>query len=126
MDDVGQVGLLAPPENPQLLGLGLDLAAPHAEQVGLNAAHEAAQHWVVLGGGRDHWPVLPTAAEAVATPFNARQLRLGEERKHSSVPSKHRKTYEKTLLVRLYKQICCVTATDFLHMRDIRQDCFNQ
>lgn len=42
MDDVGEVGFLAPPEDPQLLGLGLDLAAPHAEQVGLDAAHEAA------------------------------------------------------------------------------------
>lgn len=88
MDDVGQVGLLAPPEDPQLLGLGLDLAAPHAEQVGLNAAHEAAQHRVVLGRGRDHGTVLPAAAEAVATPFNARQLRLAEEEKHSSFPSK--------------------------------------
>lgn len=87
MDDVGQVGLFAPPEDPQLLGFGLDLAAPHAEQVGLNAAHEAAQHRVVLGRGRDHRPVLPAAAEAVATPFDARQLRLGEERKDSLLSS---------------------------------------
>lgn len=80
MDDVGEVGLLAPPEDPQLLGVGLDLAPPHAQQVGLHAAHEAAQDWVVLGRGRNHRTVLPTAAEAVAAPFNARQLRLGEGR----------------------------------------------
>lgn len=83
MDDVGEVGLLAPPEDPQLLGLGLDLAAPHAEQVGLDAAHEAAQHRIILGRGRDHRSVLPAAAEAVATPFNARQLRLGGGRKQT-------------------------------------------
>lgn len=83
MDDVDEVGLLAPPEDPQLLGLGLDLAAPHAEQVGLDAAHEAAQHRIILGRSRDHRTVLPAAAEAVATPFNARQLRLGEERKQT-------------------------------------------
>lgn len=80
MNDVGEVGLFAPPEDPQLLGVGLDLASPHAQQVGLHAAHEAAQNRVVLGRGRDHRAVLPTAAEAVAAPFNARQLRLGEER----------------------------------------------
>lgn len=85
MDDVGEVGLLAPPEDPQLLGVGLDLASPYAQQVGLNAAHEAAQDRVVLGRGRDHRPVLPAAAEAVASPFNARQLRLGEEGEPQSV-----------------------------------------
>lgn len=79
MNDIGEVGLFTPPEDPQLLGVGLDLAPPHAQQVGLHAAHEAAQDRVVLGRGRDHRPVLPAAAEAVATPFNARQLRLGEE-----------------------------------------------
>lgn len=79
MNDVGEVGLFAPPEDPQLLGVGLDLAPPHAQQVGLNAAHEAAQHRLVLGRRRDHRSVLPAAAEAVATPFNARQLRLGKE-----------------------------------------------
>lgn len=78
MNDIGEVGLLAPPEDPQLLGVGLDLASPNAEQVGLNAAHEAAQDRVVLGRGRDHRPVLPATAEAVATPFDARQLRLEE------------------------------------------------
>lgn len=51
MNDIGEVGLLAPPEDPQLLGVGLDLASPNAEQVGLNAAHEAAQDRVVLGRG---------------------------------------------------------------------------
>lgn len=81
MDDVGQVGLLAPPEDPQLLGVGLDLAPPHAQQVGLDAAHEAAQDRVVLGGRRDYRPVLPATAEAVAAPFNARQLRLGGRKK---------------------------------------------
>lgn len=81
MDDVGQVGLLAPPEDPQLLGVGLDLAAPHAQQVGLHAAHEAAQHRVVLGRRRDHRAVLAAAAEAVAAPFDARQLGLQGERK---------------------------------------------
>lgn len=79
MDDIREVGLLAPPEDPQLLGVGLDLASPYAEKVGLNTEHEAAQDWVVLGRGRDHWPVLPAAAEGVATPFNARQFRLGRE-----------------------------------------------
>lgn len=81
MDDVGQVGLLAPPEDPQLLGVGFDLAPPHAQQVGLDAAHEAAEDRVVLGGRRDHRPVLPATAEAVAAPFNARQLRLGRRKK---------------------------------------------
>lgn len=80
MDDVGQVGLLAPPEDPQLLGVGLDLAAPHAQQVGLHAAHEAAQDRVVLGRRRDHRAVLAAAAEAVAAPFDARQLSLQAER----------------------------------------------
>lgn len=79
MDDIGEVGLLTPPEDPQLPGIGLEFAAPHAQQVGLHAAHEAAQNRVVLGRGRDHRPVLPAAAEAVATPFNARQLRLRTE-----------------------------------------------
>lgn len=79
MNDVGEVGLFAPPEDPQLLGIGLDLAPPHTQQVGLNAAHEAAQNWLILGRRRDHGPVLATAAEAVTTPFNARQLRLGKE-----------------------------------------------
>lgn len=81
MDDVGQVGLLAPPEDPQLLGVGLDLAAPHAQQVGLHAAHEAAQHRVVLGRRRDHRAVLAAPTEAVAAPFDARQLGLQGERK---------------------------------------------
>lgn len=79
MNDIGKVGLFTPPEDPQLLGIRLDLAPPHAQQVGLHAAHEAAQDRVVLGRSRDHRPVLPAAAEAVATPFNARQLRLGGE-----------------------------------------------
>lgn len=76
MNDIGEVGLVAPPEDPKLLGIGLDFASPHAQQVGLHAAHEAAQDRVVLGRGRDHRAVLPAAAEAVATPFNACQLRL--------------------------------------------------
>lgn len=80
MNDVGEVGLFTPPEDPQLLGVGFDFAAPYAQQVGLHAAHEAAQNRVVLGRGRDHRPVLPAAAETVATPFNACQLRLGEKR----------------------------------------------
>lgn len=81
MDDVGQVGLVSPPEDPQLLGVGLEFAAPHAQQVGLDTAHEAAQHRVVLRRRRDHRPVLPAAAEAVAAPFDARQLGLGAERR---------------------------------------------
>lgn len=79
MNDVGEVGLFAPPEDPQLLGVGPNLASPNAQQVCLDAAHEAAQNRVVLCWRRDHRPVLPAAAEAVAAPFNARQLRLGEE-----------------------------------------------
>lgn len=79
MNDIREVGLLAPPEDPQLPGIGLDLASPHTQQVGLHAVHEAAQNRVILGRGRDHGPVLPAAAEAVAAPFDARQLRLEEE-----------------------------------------------
>jgi len=78
VDDVGQIRLLAPPEDPQLLGVGRDLASPHAEQVGADAAHEAAQHRVVLRRRRDHRAVLAAAAEAVASPLDARQLRLPE------------------------------------------------
>ena len=76
---MGQVRLLPPPEDPQLLGVGLDLAAPHTQQVGAHAAHEAPQHRVVVGRRRDHRPVLPAAAEAVASPLDARQLRLAGE-----------------------------------------------
>lgn len=79
MNDTSKVGLFAPPEDPQFLGIGLDFASPHAQQVGLHAAHEAAQNRVVLGRGGDHGPVLPAAGEPVATPFNARQLRLEEK-----------------------------------------------
>lgn len=81
MNDIREVGLFAPPEDPQLLGIGFDLASPHAQQVGLHAAHEAAQNRVVLSRGGDHRPVLAATPEAVATPFNARQLRLEEERR---------------------------------------------
>lgn len=102
MDDVGEVGLLTPPEDPQLLGVGLDLASPYAQQVGLNAAHEAAQNRVVLGRGRDHRPVLPAAAEAVAAPFDARQLRLGKEGerwlKHQSIKLNQRCYYVQRLM----------------------------
>lgn len=80
MNDVGEVGLFPPPEDPQLLGVGFDFASPHTQQIGLHTAHEAAQDRVVLGRGRDHRPVFPTAAKVVATPFNARQLRLGDKR----------------------------------------------
>lgn len=76
MNDIGEVGLLSPPEDPQLLGVGLDFAPPHAQQVGVHAAHEAAQDRVVLGRGRDQRPELSPTAEAVAAPFNASQLRL--------------------------------------------------
>lgn len=79
MNDIREVGLLAPPEDPQLPGIGLDLASPHTQQVGLHAVHEAAQNRVILGRGWDHGPVLSAAAEAVAAPFDARQLRLEEE-----------------------------------------------
>lgn len=48
MDDVGEVGLVAPPEDPQLLGVRLDFAAPHTQQVGLHTAYEAAQYRVIL------------------------------------------------------------------------------
>ena len=80
MNDIGEVGLFTPPEDPKLPGIGLDFAAPYAQQVGLDTAHEAAQNRIVLGRGRDHRTVLPAAAEAVAAPFNACQLRLGEKR----------------------------------------------
>lgn len=81
MNDIREVGLFTPPEDPQLLGIGLDFASPYTQQVGLHAAHEAAQNRVILGRGRDHRTVLPAAAEAVATPFDACQLRLEEERR---------------------------------------------
>ena len=76
MDDVGQVRLLPPPEDPQFLCVWLDLAAPHAQQVGADATHEAPQHRVVMGWRRDNWPVLAAATEAVASPLDACQLRL--------------------------------------------------
>lgn len=79
MNDFREVGLLAPPEDPQLPGIGLDLASPHTQQVGLHTLHEAAKYWVILSRGRDHGPVFPAAAEAVAAPFDARQLRLEEK-----------------------------------------------
>lgn len=85
MNDTGEVGLFTPPEDPQLLGVGLDFASPYTQQVGLHAAHEATQDRVVLGGGRDHRPILPTTTEAVATPFNARQLSLGEEEREQTL-----------------------------------------
>ena len=76
VDDVGQVRLLPPPEDPQFLCVWLDLAAPHAQQVGADATHEAPQHRVVMGWRRDNWPVLAAATEAVASPLDACQLRL--------------------------------------------------
>lgn len=81
MNDVREVGLFTPPEDPQLLAVGLDFAPPHAQKVGLHAAHEAAQDRVVLSRGGDHGPVLAAAAESVAAPFNAHQVRLEEERR---------------------------------------------
>lgn len=80
MNDIREVGLFSPPEDPQLLGVRLDFASPHAQQVGMHAAHEAAQDRVVLGRGRDQRTEFPPTAEAVATPFNASQLRLQERR----------------------------------------------
>lgn len=80
VDDVGEVRLLPPPEDPQLLGVRADVAAPHAQQVGLDAAHEAPQDGVVLGGSRDHRAAPAAAAETVAPPFNAGELRLQEEK----------------------------------------------
>lgn len=80
MNDVREVGLFTPPEDPQLLGIRFDFASPYTQQIGLHAAHEAAQNRVILGRGRDDWPVLAAAAEVVATPLNACQLRLGEKR----------------------------------------------
>lgn len=86
MNDIGEVGLFTPPEDPQLLSVRLDFTSPYTQQVGLHAAHEAAKNRVILGRGWDYRPVLPAAAEAVATPFDACQLRLegkGREEKHS-------------------------------------------
>lgn len=79
MNDIREVGLLAPPEDPQLPGIGLDLASPHTQQVGLHTVHEAAQDRVILSRCRDHRPVLSAAAKAIAAPFDACQLRLEEK-----------------------------------------------
>lgn len=78
--DVTQVGFVAPPEDPELLGIRFESASPNAQQVGLHAAREAAQHRVILCRSRDHGSIFAAATEDVAAPFDARQLRLPETR----------------------------------------------
>lgn len=49
VDDIDQVGLVPPPEYPELLAVGFDVPAPHTQQVGLQAADEAEQDGIILG-----------------------------------------------------------------------------
>lgn len=77
--DVTQVGFVAPPEDPELLGIRFEFASPNTQQIGLHAACKAAQHRVILCWSRDHGSVFAAATEVVAAPFDARQLRLQEK-----------------------------------------------
>lgn len=49
VDDIDEVGLVPPPEYPELLAVRFDVPAPHAQQVGLQAADEAEQDGIILG-----------------------------------------------------------------------------
>lgn len=91
--DVTQVGFVAPPEDPELLGIRFKSASPHTQQVGLHAACKAAQHRVILCWCRDHGSVFAAATEVVAAPFDARQLRLPEtKRKRLQIRKKRRRS----------------------------------
>lgn len=79
MYDVTEVGFVTPPEDPELLSVRFEFASPNTQQIGLDAACKAAQHRVVLCRSRDHGSIFAAAAEVVAAPFDARQLRLHED-----------------------------------------------
>lgn len=51
MDHIHEVGLISPPEYPQLLTIRFDVATPHTQQVGLQAADEAEQNGIILCWG---------------------------------------------------------------------------
>ena len=49
MYHIYQVWFVPPPEYPQFLTIRFDVSAPHTEQVGLQAADEAEQNWIIAG-----------------------------------------------------------------------------
>lgn len=75
VDELGEVGVVAPPEEPELPAPRSLVAPPHAQHVGLQAAAEAAQDGVLLRHGEDdgrRGGSLPHEA----APFDASQVRL--------------------------------------------------
>lgn len=79
MDQVSKVGVIPPPEYPELPAPGPLVAAPDAEHVGLEAAAEAAQDGILLrhreqDGGR-RW-----ALPHVTLPFNPSEISLRGEK----------------------------------------------
>lgn len=79
MDQVSKVGVIPPPEYPELPAPRPLVPAPDAEHVGLEAAAEAAQDGILLcdreqDGGR-RW-----ALPHVALPFNPSEISLGGQR----------------------------------------------
>lgn len=82
MDQVSKVGVIPPPEYPELPAARPLVAAPHTEHVGLEAAAEAAQDGILLrhreqDGGRC-W-----ALPHVTLPFNPSEISLGDTKQWS-------------------------------------------
>lgn len=53
MNELSEVGVVAPPEEPELAAAGRLVPPPHTEHVSLQAAAEAAQDGVLLSHGEE-------------------------------------------------------------------------
>lgn len=81
MYHIYQVWFVPPPEYPQFLTIRFDVSAPHTEQVGLQAADEAEQNWIILRWGWDDRATVPMTFKIVPTPFDACEFSLGKGEK---------------------------------------------
>lgn len=91
MDELGEAGVIAPPEEPELPAPGRVVPSPHAQHVCCHAPAEAAQDGVLLGhreeDGRRGGPF-----PHKASPFDPGQISLKETKKKIDVRLKTNNT----------------------------------
>ena len=83
MDQLGKVGVVPPPEEPELPTSGPLAPSPHTQHVRFDAAAEAAQDGVLLGH-REEDGCRGGALPHVPLPFDPRQVRLRGRRERES------------------------------------------
>lgn len=84
MYHIYEIWFVSPPEYPQFLTIRFDVPAPHTKQIGLQAADEAEQDWIILCWGWNDRATVPMTFKIVPTPFDACEFSLRKERKKKS------------------------------------------